>query len=96
MRPDISRTIFWDTDYDSIDWKKRPQYVIERVLSHGHLKDWTAILNYYGEEKIKEVSIQARFLDAKSLSFLSTYFNLPLESFRCYKLKQSQTALFPS
>ena len=28
----LSKVIFWDTDYESIDWEKNARYVIARVI----------------------------------------------------------------
>lgn len=44
----LSREIFWDTNYDTIDWDKSYQWVICRVLDRGGIKDWHEIKKYYG------------------------------------------------
>jgi hypothetical protein len=80
---ELSRVIFWDTDYDSIDWDKKARYVIERVLNYGSISDWRAIQKYYGMERILEEMLQSIDLDPKSLAFLSCIFNVPEEQFRC-------------
>lgn len=86
----LSKTIFWDTDYDSIDWDKNARFVMERVMTYGTMADWRAIQGYYGMSKICEEMLESRNLDAKSLSFLSCIFQIPQEKFRCYKQIQSQ------
>ncbi len=85
----LSRVLFWETDYDKIDWDNKARYVIERVVMYGFLEDWRAIQKYYGMEKIKETVLQARDLDPKTLSFLSLIFKIPKEKFRCYTTQQS-------
>ncbi|MCB0522872.1 MAG: hypothetical protein KDD27_28270 [Saprospiraceae bacterium] len=47
------------------------------------------MLTFYGEDMVKKVIVQFRYLDNRTLSFSSTYFNIPLEQFRCYNFKQS-------
>jgi hypothetical protein len=84
-----SKVIFWDTDYDQIDWPNKARYVIERVVKFGVIEDWRFIQNYYGMDKIKEEMLQSRDLDHKSLTFLSVLFNIPQEQFRCYTSIQS-------
>jgi len=96
MNPPISKSIFWDTPYEKIDWQEKASFVIERVLSHGNMKDWRTIIDFYGVETIKETAINARSLDHKTLSFLSNFFDLPQEAFRCYKLRQSHPIHYPS
>jgi len=85
----LSRVIFWDTNYDSIDWDKKARYVIARVMMYGTIEDWNAIKSYYGFDVIKKEMLQERFLDKKTLSFLSLILNIPKEEFRCYKMAQS-------
>lgn len=80
----LSRVLFWDTDYDKIDWDKKARYVIERVATLGTLSDWHAIREYYGMERIKAELLESRELDPKTLSFLSCIFDIPQEQFRCY------------
>ncbi len=82
--------LFWDTDYEKIDWDKKSEYVISRVLDRGSLKDWFEIKRYYGIEKIVDVVKNARYLSKKTVYFMSNVFDIPLEEIRCYKLMQSQ------
>jgi hypothetical protein len=85
----LSRVIFWDTNYDTIDWEQKAHYVIERVVMYGFIEDWKAIKAFYGLETIKNEMLQARYLDKKTLNFLSFYFNIPKEQFRCFTYQQS-------
>jgi hypothetical protein len=83
-RPNLSRTLFWDVDFDKIDWPNRAQFVIERVLERGSFPEWQEIKRYYGVEAIKQAALNARHLDDTALSFCSAYFSVPQEQFRCY------------
>ncbi len=82
---ELSRTIFWDTNYSKIDWEKSSAYVISKVVMYGKIEDWNSICNYYGMDRIKNEMKRVRYLDDKSLSFLSIIFDEPKENFRCYK-----------
>ena len=46
--PAISRIIFWDTDFDSIDWAASKESVISRVLERGTEDEIAEIARYYG------------------------------------------------
>ena len=85
----LSREIFWDTNYDTIDWDKSWQWIICRVLDRGGIKDWHQIKKYYGNEKIIESAKNARYLSKKTVHFISNLFDIPLNEFRCYRLMQS-------
>jgi hypothetical protein len=87
--PQLSRVLFWDTDYDKIDWDGKARYVIERVVTRGNWSDWLAIRAYYGLDRIRTEMLQSRDLDKKTLHFLSTLFDIPQEQFRCYTYIQS-------
>jgi hypothetical protein len=86
----LSKVIFWDTQYDTIDWEHKARYVIERVVMYGTVEDWQSIKTFYGMNRIKDEMLQSRDLDAKTLSFLSCIFNIQKEKFRCYTEKQLQ------
>jgi len=81
---ELSRTIFWDTDYSKIDWEKSSSYVISKVVMYGTINDWYSICAYYGMDRIKNEMKKVRYLDEKSLAFLSVIFEEPKENFRCY------------
>jgi hypothetical protein len=87
-RPNISKTAFWDVNFDEIDFEKNTRDIINRVLMNGKLSDWLEINNYYGIEKIKQEIIQMRYLSNITLNFCSFYYQIPKKEFRCYKLKQ--------
>ncbi len=91
-KPDLRASLFWDVNYDVIQWNKNFRFVIERVLERGTLDEWRDITRYYGLEKIREAALQARWLDNTTLSFCSTIFNTPKEQFRCYTLKSLNPA----
>ncbi len=92
--PDLPRNLFWDTDFDQIDWEKNAPYVILRVLHRGSWKDFKTTLTFYGREAVKQVALGARHLDNRTLAFSSTYFQEPLKNFRCYKLRQLNPTLW--
>ena len=87
--PNISKTAFWDVNFDEIDFEKNTRDVINRVLMNGKLSDWLEINDFYGIEKIKQEIIQMRYLSNITLNFCCFYYQIPKEEFRCYKLKQS-------
>ena len=46
--PAIPRIIFWDTDFDSIDWAASKESVISRVFERGTEEEIAEIARYYG------------------------------------------------
>lgn len=84
----LSRTLFWDTNYETIDWKKNYRWVICRVLDRGSLHDWHALKKMYTQKQIIKAATEARYLSKKTVHWLHHIFNLPLTNFRCYNLMQ--------
>jgi len=83
MNWNLSKSLFWDVDTDSIDLDIHARFVIERVLSRGSVNDWFVLLDLYGKKRISEEVVHIRSLDPKSLNFLTVSFNIDKEKFRC-------------
>ena len=93
---DFSKFLFWDVDLNEFDLNKYQTFFIQRVLEYGKITDWNLIKELYGMDAIKEASLNARSLDAVTLSFVSTIFNINKTEFRCYKHRQLYPTLWNS
>ena len=85
---DFSKHLFWDVDLSDFDFEKHEKFFAQRVIEYGKMEDWNLLKVLYGLNKIKDLALQFRTLDAVSLSFLSTIFKIDKKEFRCYKHKQ--------
>lgn len=94
-KPEFARRIFWDVDFDKLDYDAKASFVIERVFERGDVPDIRNCRRYYGDEKVTEALLKAKFLPLATLHFVSAIFNKPLEEFRCYTLRQSNQAHLP-
>lgn len=68
--------LFWDVDRGAMDPEKHKRFIIERVLAYGDTDDFQWAKSRYGSDALKEVLMNAKTLDAKSLSFWTAYFSL--------------------
>lgn len=84
LRPNL----FWDVDVHTIDLQKHKASVIERIVTRGRWTEFQEMLKFYGKSTVKEVLLNARWLDKRTLAFCSAIFNTPISEFRCYKLAQ--------
>ena len=84
----FSKYLFWDVDVNSIDFQTKKDYVIERALDMGQINDWDMLKELYDRETIKQVALNIRSLDPKTLAFLSNIFDIPKEKFRAYTLQK--------
>ncbi len=87
--------IFWDVDYTKLDFELRANFIIERVFERGDVQDIRNCRQFYGEEKVVETLLSAKYLTEHTLYFVSTIFDIPKDQFRCYSLKQLNPELFP-
>ena len=85
----LSKHLFWDIDVTKLDPQKDIHIILERVYTRGFEADEMLVLLYYGKETIKNTIIYIKYLDRKTLSYLSYFFELPKEDFKCYLKSQS-------
>lgn len=60
----IRRVLFWDTNFNTIDWNKNKKAVIQRILERGNKTEINELISFYGRKTIsKEIkSIKKSFL----------------------------------
>jgi hypothetical protein len=95
LKTKLNKALFWDVDFDSVNFDEKYSFVIKRVAEHGSLHDWQAINKYYEKQTIKDVLKNSRYLSKRDLNFFSIYFNIPIKKFRCYNTPQSIKQLWP-
>ncbi|WP_158605117.1 DUF6922 domain-containing protein [Hanamia caeni] len=52
VKPVFNKRIFWDVDFEKIDYDAKANFVIEWVFERGDVPDIRNCRRYYGEEKI--------------------------------------------
>ncbi|MCX6258835.1 MAG: hypothetical protein NTW49_13200 [Bacteroidia bacterium] len=95
MKPVFEKRIFWDIDFESIDYDAKASFVIERVFERGDVEDIRQCRRYYGDEKVTAVLLNAKFLPEHRLHLASAIINRPLNEFRCYIFRQLHPGLLP-
>lgn len=95
IKPVFHRRIFWDVDFDKLDYDAKANFVIERVFERGDVDDIRNCRRYYGDEKVREVLLKAKFLPLSRIYLASAVIDRPIEAFRCYTLRQLNPGLTP-
>lgn len=95
QKPVFNKRIFWDVNFEQIDYDAKSNFVIERVFERGDVDDIRQCRRYYGDEKVTEALLNAKYLPLHTIHFASAVINKPIEEFRCYKLRQLNPELFP-
>ncbi|MDR2562826.1 MAG: hypothetical protein LBC98_02660 [Prevotellaceae bacterium] len=93
--PELDRCIFWDVDFNYLDYDRHARFIIERVFDRGDVNDIRQCRRYYGDEKISGILLNARFLSEVRTYLAAAVINKPVEDFRCYKIRQLMPGLFP-
>ncbi len=83
----IRKSLFWEYDFEKIDWQQMRNLVVQRVIERGRIDDFYAILNLYGIEGVKQAIKHLPYLNPKDLSFVCNIFELQKEQLKCYTNK---------
>ncbi|MDR0941144.1 MAG: hypothetical protein LBM68_02835 [Bacteroidales bacterium] len=94
-KPQFQRRIFWDVDFDKLDYDKHANFVIERVFDRGDVEDIRQCRRYYGDSKVSDALLNAKYLMFDTIYLASAVINKPIEDFRCYRLRQLNPGLYP-
>jgi hypothetical protein len=86
---DLHKQYFWDVDITDFDVDQSKRLIIERIFALGTIREIKIVLDYYGKDVVLDVLRSLNYIDPKTLNFVSSYFNVSIESFKCYRRKQS-------
>lgn len=95
QKPIFHKRIFWDVDFEKLDYDIRARFVIERVFERGDVDDIRQCRRYYGDERIKEILLNTKFLPQHRLSLIAAIIDVPVNQLLCYKLRQLNPQLYP-
>jgi len=95
IKPIFNKRIFWDVNFEQIDYDAKANFVIERVFERGDVDDIRQCRRYYGDEKVTSALLNAKFLPEHRIHLASAVIGKPLNEFRCYILRQLNPGLFP-
>lgn len=88
MKPKLSKRVFWDIDFESLDYDKDRFYIIERVMNYGLWEDFLEVAKFYGRDTIRHEIVKSAYLKKDVLNFLCLYLNLKPTQFKCYNQRQ--------
>ncbi|MDF1497962.1 MAG: hypothetical protein P1P85_01210 [Patescibacteria group bacterium] len=85
----IDKHLFWDVDFENLDYKENADFIIKRVLLFGDKKDYDILKKRYPYEKIKEAALKINYPDKKNANFWELIFNLSVNK-KCTKKSSIQ------
>ncbi len=94
-KPIFNKRIFWDVNFEALDYDKKAGFVIERVFERGDVDDIRQCRRYYGDEKVTDVLLNAKYLSLHTTYLAAAVIDKPITDFRCYKLRLLNPGLLP-
>ena len=94
-KPVFDKRIFWDVDFEKLDYDDKASFIIERVFERGDVDDIRQCRRYYGDEKVTAALLTAKYLPLHIIYLAAAVVGRPLTDFRCYNLRQLNPGLFP-
>jgi hypothetical protein len=88
-KPLLDPRIFWDVDHTRMDYDAKASFVIERVFERGDVEDIRQCRRYYGDDKVREVLTNAKWLSLKTIYLAAAVLSNELTDYRCYITAQS-------
>jgi len=95
QKPLFNKSLFWDIDFESLDYDTYANWVIERIFERGDVEDIRQCRRYYGDEKVREALLSAKYISQNRIYLAAAVINEPIAKFRCYITKQLPPPLFP-
>lgn len=89
-KPTVSKTAFWDVDFERIDFQEMDLFVMEKVANYGTWEDFINVIRFYGVNRFKERIVFAAYLKKDVINFICVAFDLQENDFKCYTRRQSQ------
>ncbi len=87
-KPIFNKSIFWDVNFEAMDYDKRASFIIERVFERGDVEDIRQCRRYYGDVTISNVLTKAKWLSLGTVCLACALFNNQLTDYRCYNTAQ--------
>ena len=86
--PVFNKRIFWDVDFEALDYDKKAAFVIERVFERGDVPDIRNCRRYYGDELIRTVLVNAKWLPLHTVYLACAILSNELTDYKCYNTAQ--------
>ncbi len=76
--------IFWDVDVATLDFNEKSAFVIEREFERSDVPDIRACRRYYGDERIRLVLTNAKWLSLQTIYLACAVLDNELTDYKCY------------
>jgi len=74
---------FWDVDIDKLDPKKKPYFIISRLLDKGNIEAVQWVRKNYRDQQVKETFTKIRDFNQKVGNFWTLFLKIPKNQVKC-------------
>ena len=85
MLPSYVKKYFWEVDTKKLDPKKRPEYVIARILEYGDAAAVKWMLKTFDKRMIRDTLKNRRGFSSKTANFWGAILKVPQNEILCLK-----------
>lgn len=83
----LRKVLFWDVNFDKIDFITRKRYVIERVFERGNNEEILEIISFYGKKECIRIIKSANRLNQIAVINAERYLEIKKDVLLCLKKK---------
>ncbi len=96
--PKFLQPYFWDVDFNKLNFKKYPHFILERILEYGDKRVLNWMNKQYPKKLIKETVISSRFLSPRSANFWALMLGIDTNKVLCLKKssRKRQSRIWPN
>ena len=87
--PTLDKRIFWDVDFETIDYDRYAPWVIVRVFERGNVADIRNCRQYYGDDIIRQALTKEKYLRKETVYLACAVLENQLTDYKCYTIAQS-------
>jgi addiction module HigA family antidote len=81
----IRKALFWDVNFDNIDFNTRKRYVVERVFERGNSEEINEIIRFYGKKECIRIIKSAKRINQNAIINAEKYLNIHKDQISCFK-----------
>ena len=85
MLPPYVKKYFWEVDTKKLDPKKRPEYVIARILEYGDMTAVRWMLKTFDKRALIDALKNSREFSSKTANFWGAILGVPKNEILCLK-----------
>ncbi len=81
----IRKALFWDINFDNIDFSTRKRFVIERIFERGNNVEINEIIRFYGRKECIRIIKSANRLNQNAIINAERYLDINKDELSCFK-----------